>query len=362
MALFYTGNNFLTFFDFADSYKTIGGHNPAGNLSRGQIVQDSDHWPAPAQYSAIYVPSCSTNVANLAESSFSTTSTSDHQVFHSSSSSGGREKKCRAYVATAGRHSRGHKQPQPTLSSSCSCSSCSSCPEDNASLMLANKKENSKSADSDLLLWQTMQNNAGTAWVIPPSTASMASQNWQPQNHLVTLQSQNPRKESIFSSLWRKKPATRNLPAVPACNKTASAASPRPARTGNQGWMTLRVPTHQDFMHQPPSRTSLGLLQMQPPPIAIQSKTLPNNNNGGQQPQPHHSSVMPNPDDILPKEAWTDFSGTDEWPRFTGINGLKTEAEDHVDNALYVNSEATTGLSEANGNSFECNKVISKRL
>jgi len=25
---------------------------------------------------------------------------------------------------------------------------------------------------------------------------------------------------------------------------------------------------------------------------------------------------MPNPDDILPKKAWTDFSGTNEWPDF----------------------------------------------
>jgi hypothetical protein len=27
-----------------------------------------------------------------------------------------------------------------------------------------------------------------------------------------------------------------------------------------------------------------------------------------------NQGVMPNPDDILPKQAWTDFSGTDEWP------------------------------------------------
>lgn len=29
-----------------------------------------------------------------------------------------------------------------------------------------------------------------------------------------------------------------------------------------------------------------------------------------------NQGVMPNPDDILPKRAWTDFSGTDEWPNF----------------------------------------------
>lgn len=47
------------------------------------------------------------------------------------------------------------------------------------------------------------------------------------------------------------------------------------------------------------------------------SKTLgrqPNNNNINVL-----HTVMPNPDDILPKEAWTDFSGNDEWPRFSRI-------------------------------------------
>ena len=47
------------------------------------------------------------------------------------------------------------------------------------------------------------------------------------------------------------------------------------------------------------------------------SKTLgrqPNNNNIN-----GLHTVMPNPDDILPKEAWTDFSGNDEWPRFSRI-------------------------------------------
>jgi hypothetical protein len=29
-----------------------------------------------------------------------------------------------------------------------------------------------------------------------------------------------------------------------------------------------------------------------------------------------NSGVMPNPDDILPKKAWTDFSGTNNWPDF----------------------------------------------
>jgi len=35
---------------------------------------------------------------------------------------------------------------------------------------------------------------------------------------------------------------------------------------------------------------------------------------------------MPNPDDILPKQAWTDFSGTDDWPNLipgTGASASK---------------------------------------
>ena len=102
-------------------------------------------------------------------------------------------------------------------------------------------------------------------------------------------------------------------------------------KTGNQqhAWMTLRVPTtgagHLENMHQlqqqkqPQPLNPVGFRQQQPhleAMMVVQSKTLgrqPNNNNV------NGHIVMPNPDDILPKEAWTDFSGNDEWPRFSGI-------------------------------------------
>ena len=38
-----------------------------------------------------------------------------------------------------------------------------------------------------------------------------------------------------------------------------------------------------------------------------------------------NQGVMPNPDDILPKRAWTDFSGTDDWPNFVAA----AEKENH---------------------------------
>ena len=98
--------------------------------------------------------------------------------------------------------------------------------------------------------------------------------------------------------------------------------------------MTLRVPVPEQNQH-------LGAL--------MTSKTL--GRGGGPLTASEANTVMPNPDDILPKEAWTDFSGifyiflcrgrykscivgTDEWPRFS---------EDH---SLYVNSCQVKGLEE----------------
>ena len=64
--------------------------------------------------------------------------------------------------------------------------------------------------------------------------------------------------------------------------------------------------------------------------------TISNNhsNNG------NHNIVMPNPDDILPKEAWTDFSGTDAWPRFSGIR--RRSASDNDDIAGQEMEDAAT--------------------
>ena len=206
--------------------------------------------------------------------------------------------------------------------------------------------------DSDLL-WQgghrvcTMQNNhpatASNGGVIDGfSSASNADaqsrQSWH--KNVVVQQAEGNGINGIFSSLWRKRSRTtqnqrlannkRNprSPRHAASIEEASAASI--TKTGNQqhAWMTLRVPTtgagHLGNMHQQPPNP-VGFRQSQPQPPAhlgqpaimvVQSKTLgrqPNNNNV------NGHIVMPNPDDILPKEAWTDFSGNDEWPRFSGI-------------------------------------------
>ena len=51
-------------------------------------------------------------------------------------------------------------------------------------------------------------------------------------------------------------------------------------------------------------------------PLVVSSSTLgrPSRVTGNQ-------GVMPNPDDILPKQAWTDFSGTDDWPELMPTTG-----------------------------------------
>ena len=114
----------------------------------------------------------------------------------------------------------------------------------------------------------------------------------------------------------------------------------------NHAWMTLRVPTEQN--------QHLGAL--------MTSKTL-----GRPLTASEANTVMPNPDDILPKEAWTDFSGifyiflcrgrykscivgTDEWPRFS---------EDH---SLYVNSCQVKGLEEENGSLLANSQQIENNL
>ena len=51
---------------------------------------------------------------------------------------------------------------------------------------------------------------------------------------------------------------------------------------------------------------------------------------------------MPNPDDILPKEAWTDFSGTDDWPRFSGHRRRSASDHDDIGQEMDAAAPATT--------------------
>ena len=394
-------------------------------LTHGNGV-DSEQWPPTAtmQYSAVYVPTSN----NLVESSFSTTSTSDqalpnhyHRGGHHSSSlsssgggGGGRRKN-----TSRCKHRRSRNPPPAvssntrTISSSCSCSSCSSCPEDNTSLMHAVPiaKKNGECSpppllpssavvngqDSDLL-WQgghrvcTMQNNhpaASNGSVIDGfSSATNADaqsrQSWH-KNVVVQQAEGNGSNGGIFSSLWRKRSRTtqnqrlannKRNPRSPrhAASMEAAAAATSITKTGNQqhAWMTLRVPTtgagHLGNMHQQPPNP-VGFRQSQPQPPAhlgqpaimvVQSKTLgrqPNNNNV------NGHIVMPNPDDILPKEAWTDFSGNDEWPRFSGIVSAAAAAADRKSaSALTSDNNNSSTRLYVNCPSSSSSRVVQRGL
>ena len=135
--------------------------------------------------------------------------------------------------------------------------------------------------------------------------------------------------------------------------------------SATQGWMTLRVPPHLpangqlwangQFFQDASGGHIILRPQHQPPPQQQQqlpfSRTLGRNygsNNNGSH------IVMPNPDDILPKEAWTDFSGTDEWPRFSGLE--RRSASDMDDN-LRHSEKGGEGLERQPLNSAAANYV-----
>ena len=135
--------------------------------------------------------------------------------------------------------------------------------------------------------------------------------------------------------------------------------------SATQGWMTLRVPPHLpangqlwangQFFQDASGGHIILRPQHQPPPKQQQqlpfSRTLGRNygsNNNGSH------IVMPNPDDILPKEAWTDFSGTDEWPRFSGLE--RRSASDMDDNLAH-SEKGGEGLERQPLNSAAANYV-----
>ena len=134
--------------------------------------------------------------------------------------------------------------------------------------------------------------------------------------------------------------------------------------SATQGWMTLRVPPHLpangqlwangQFFQDASGGHIILRPQHQPLPQQQQlpfSRTLGRNygsNNNGS------NIVMPNPDDILPKEAWTDFSGTDEWPRFSGLE--RRSASDMDDNLAH-SEKGGEGLERQPLNSTAANYV-----
>ena len=242
-----------------------------------------------------------------------------------------------------------------------------------------------------LALCTTMQNNlpvassngrfAYSASAAPASNADVQSrQSWH--KNVVVQQAEENGRNGIFSSLWRKRSRTtqnqrlannKRNPRSPMHAASASTATEANAasitKTGNQqhAWMTLRVPTtgagHLENMHQPQQQQPLSgnvpvgfrlqpqqpHLGGQPPALAMCSKTLgrqPTNNNNNV----NGHTVMPNPDDILPKEAWTDFSGNDEWPRFSRIAGSAAAAASATDRNTVSASMASTMASVTDNN------------
>ena len=248
--------------------------------------------------------------------------------------------------------------------------------------------------------------SAASAKASAASNADVQSrQSWH--KNVVVQQAEENGRNGIFSSLWRKRSRTtqnqrlannkRNprspMHAASASTATEASAVASITKTGNQqhAWMTLRVPTtgagHLENMHQPQPQQPLSgnvpvgfrlqpqqpHLGGQPPALAMCSKTLgrqPTNNNNNV----NGHTVMPNPDDILPKEAWTDFSGNDEWPRFSRIAGSAeaaasasatdrntvsasmastmasvTDNNNSIGTRLYVNCPATSSSSSSNG-------------
>ena len=251
-----------------------------------------------------------------------------------------------------------------------------------------------------LALCTTMQNNlpvassnggfAYSASAAPASNADVQSrQSWH--KNVVVQQAEENGRNGIFSSLWRKRSRTtqnqrlannKRNPRSPMHAASASTATEASAasitKTGNQqhAWMTLRVPTtgagHLENMHQPQQQQPLSgnvpvgfRLQPQQPHLGGQplpaaammvvqssgSKTLgrqPSNNNNNV----NGHTVMPNPDDILPKEAWTDFSGNDEWPRFSRIAGSAAAAASTDRNTVSASMASTMASVTDNNNSI----------
>ena len=232
----------------------------------------------------------------------------------------------------------------------------------------------------------------------PASAASNADvqsrQSWH--KNVVVQQAEENSRNGIFSSLWRKRSRTTQNQRLPnnkrnprspmhavasASTATEASAVASITKTGNQqhAWMTLCVPTtgagHLENMHQPQPQQPLSSGNVpvgfrlqpqqphlgggQPPALAMCSKTLgrqPTNNNNNV----NGHTVMPNPDDILPKEAWTDFSGNDEWPRFSRIAGSAAAAA--AASATDRNTVSSASMASTMASVTDNNNSIGTRL
>ena len=175
-----------------------------------------------------------------------------------------------------------------------------------------------------------------------------ARQSW----HKNVVVSQENRKTGIFASLWKKKRGQGDPPIGQTQNQQPIRTTGNHNSQQQHAWMTLRVPPSNRLMPESADHVNQSRLgPQQQPLIARHSHTLrpPSNHNAS---STYHYTVMPNPDDILPKEAWTDFSGTNDWPRFSGLEtqGLDdrppesqtaspTAPKAYNNNRLYVNCQ-----------------------
>lgn len=209
-------------------------------------------------------------------------------------------------------------------------------------LLCVNTKENGKSPSSESgpALWPPRNNNllsrgcsSSSSRPQQKSFHHVAQPQPQTWNKNVVVQASSKDDDGsfgIFSSLWRKRSRTAK-PAPNGMDCTNQVQHQQPS------WMTLRIAPPQQFDQVNHNYAAAAAAAPQSRPLMHQSKTL------GRPPTSNNHVVMPNPDDILPKEAWTDFSGTDEWPRFS--------RNEESSSRLYVNcSTAAKQEDEDNGN------------
>ncbi len=216
-----------------------------------------------------------------------------------------------------------HEQSRRSHGTSCSCSS-SDC-----SLMRPASRRSKRSPPTPSSALMDITQNWPPRPLLPSSR--MNSMNMNENNVVNQINSSadnngNPSsKGGIFSSLWRKK-------------NGGGQASRLNANGRPQNFMTLRVPPPAS-QGRPLPYSSTTMHRMEAAGGGKSGCTSSNN-------PASSGSVMPNPDDILPKEAWTDFSGRDDWPRALSKT-TTTAVTSNNSNLLYVNCPSSSSSASS---------------
>ena len=137
----------------------------------------------------------------------------------------------------------------------------------------------------------------------------------------------------------------RNQMVIPSTPKTRTELQQRPFGTLSHSYrqkFTVEMGSSQIGMGDNDSQ-STSIISMKQRGLTLGPSKRNQNSNRG---------VMPNPDDILPKEAWTDFSGRDNWPKPLVSTHNNTFTDDNINggNASSASSERIT--SERNNASI----------